>query len=374
MAAKFFRPSRLISVALVIAAGAWILSGVYEPNAGEESQPSAAEASAEPQIPIQKVGVTTATPEEHSRTIILSCVTEADHRASAVARGAGVVIDLRVSRGRQIRAGEVMALLSDEGRASAVGQAQALLDQRIAEYNANKRLIDRGSAPQNDLPALESAVAAARAALAAAQAEADRSSVKAPIDGVVDAVPIQLGQAVQVGTDIAVVVDPDPMLAVGQVSEARRGSLEKGQAAEVRFIDGSKVAATVRFVGLSADKATRTYPVEAEMANADAAIGDGVTCEMAVRLAPIEATAVSRSALVFSDDGRLGVRVADADNKAKFMPVDLVDDGREVVWVTGLTGATQVIVVGQDFVTDGDQVEAVSATEAGVMMPAEPPA
>lgn len=365
MASTVFRPSRLIAVALVIGAALWIAAGQF--GGGAEEQPATeptTNASEAVQIPIQKVGIATAIPEQHRRTIVLSCVSEADRRASAVARGAGVIIDLRASRGSTVRAGEVIALLSDEGRAANVGQAQALLDQRMAEYEANKKLIDRGDAPRNTLAALEAAVAAARAALAAAQAEADRSSVKAPIDGIVDAVAFQVGQAVQAGSEIAKIIAPDPMLAVGAVSEARRGSLEKGQAADVRFIDGSKVPATIDFVSLSADKATRTYAVEAKMANADAAIGDGVTCEMSVTLDPIEATAIPRSALIFSDEGHLGIRVAGVDDKAHFIAVDVVEDGRDVVWVTGVTGENRVIVVGQDFVKEGDPVEAVSAAEA----------
>ena len=37
----------------------------------------------------------------------------------------------------------------------------------------------------------------------------------------------------------------------------------------MRFIDGDKVTGKVTFVSLSADKATRTYRVEARMDNAD---------------------------------------------------------------------------------------------------------
>lgn len=363
MASRIFRPSRLIAAALVIGAIAWFAAGQFGGSAEEHAATETAEPAAV-QIPLQKVGVTTATPEQHERKVVLSCVTEADRRASAVARGAGVIIDLRVNRGSRIRAGDVIAQLSDEGRSAALGQAQALLDQRLAEYEANKALIDTGDAPRNTLAALEAAVAAARAALAAAQAEADRSTVKAPIDGVVDSVAFQVGQAVQAGSEIAVVVDPDPMLAVGQVSEARRNSLEKGQEARVRFIDGSTVAGTVEFVGLSADKATRTYPVEATMANADAVIADGVTCEMTVMLEPIEAAAIPRSALIFSDAGHLGVRVADGESRAQFVPVEIVDDGRDVVWVTGIDQPMRVIVVGQDFVRDGETVEAVTSAQA----------
>ncbi len=372
MASRIFKPSRLIALAVVVLAILWFAAGQFGGGGAEEHDATTiGQPVVEPTIPIQKVGVTTATPESHSRQIVLSCVTSADRRASAVARGAGVLIDLRVSRGDRIRAGDVIAQISDEGRSAALGQAQANLDQVLLEYDARKALVESGDSPRNTLAALEAGVAAARAALAAAQAEADRSQVKAPIDGVIDTVPLQVGQAVAIGSEIAEIIDPNPMLAVGQVSEARRNNLSVGQTADVRFIDGSRVTGTVDFVGLSANTATRTYPVEASMANADGRIADGVTCEMVVTLEPVEAAAVPRSALIFSDQGHLGVRVADNESRAQFLPVEIVDDGRELVWVTGIDQPTRVIVVGQDFVREGDLVEAVAA--AATASAAEPP-
>ncbi len=371
MASRFFRPSRLIAVVLVFAAVVWIASGSLGQQA-KEGGSEAAPGVAPVQVPVQRVAVQAATAESHQRKVVLSCVTRADHRAQAVARAAGVIVQLLVARGDTVHSGDPIAYLSDEGRQAAVLQAQALLDQRRAEYDANKQLIEQGNAPKNQLPALEAGVAAAKAALASAQAEAEKGTIKSPIGGVVDTVPVQVGQAVQIGTELAAIVDPDPMLAVGAVSESRRNTLAVGQKASVRFIDGSTVDAIVDFVGVSADTATRTYPVEATMRNPDATIADGLTCEMSVTLAPIEATAVPRSALVFSDEGHLGVRIANADNKVEFKPVEIVEDGLESVWVTGLGGSTRVIVVGQDFVKEGDPVEAVSA--AAVNARTVPPA
>jgi len=362
MASGAFKPSRLIAVGVVIAAAVWIASGIFGSEAadGEGGGPDV-----QPAIPVQKVGITTATPEKHRREITLSCVTQADHKAAAVARGGGVIMALDVSRGDIVKASDIIGKISDEGRQAAVDQAEALLQQRLAEYNANKKLIDTGDAPRNNLAALEAAVAAAKAALSAARAELDKVVIRSPLDGKVDKLPVQVGQAVQAGTEIAEIVDPDPMLAVGAVSEARRSSVEAGQEAVVRFIDNSKVNAKVTFVSLSADTATRTYRVEARMENADAAIPDGVTCEMNVELEAVEATAVPRSAIIFSDAGELGVRIVNEDSRVAFVPVEIVDDARDVIWLTGIDKETRVIVVGQDFVKDGDLVEAVGAEEAG---------
>ena len=222
MASTIFKPSRIIAVAVVGAAVLWIASGIFGSNQdGASDQPVET-----PTIPIQKVAFETASPEKHERIILVSCVTEADHRAIAAARGAGVLVDLLVSAGDTVRAGDTVARISDEGREATVKQAEALVAQRQAEYDANKKLIDQGNAPRNTLPALEAAVAAADAALASARAEAEKLEIESPIDGIVDSVPVEVGQALNDGTQIAEIINPDPMLAVGAVSEFRRGSLQ----------------------------------------------------------------------------------------------------------------------------------------------------
>ena len=136
MAFGAFKPSRIIAVGVIIAATVWIASGVVsgEPSGGEGGG-----AGGETTVPVQKVGVTTATPEMHRRDITLSCVTQADHKAAAVARGAGVITSLEVNRGDIVGAGDMIGKISDEGRQAAVDQAlgrpapahlaQALWDQ-----------------------------------------------------------------------------------------------------------------------------------------------------------------------------------------------------------------------------------------------------
>jgi multidrug efflux system membrane fusion protein len=366
MASAALKPSRIIAVAIVGGAALWIASGVFGSNDAPTGDPEPRAAAA---VPVQKVAVKAVRPEEHDRTIVVSCVTEADHRAIAAARGDGILVDLLVSQGDTVRAGDTVAKISDEGREAAVKQAEALLAQRKAEYDAIKKLIDQGTSPRNTLPALEAALASADATLAAARAEEDKLEIKSPIDGVVDSMPLQVGQAVRSGTEVAEIIDPDPMLAVGAVSEFRRGSIRIGQDVSVRFVEGEPIDGKIHFVGLSAEAATRTYKVEAQIDNSNAAIADGLTCEMTIVLAPIEAVAVPRSSLVFSDEGILGVMAVDDASKARFVAVDVVEDLQASVWVTGIDDPSNLIVVGQDFVKDGDLVEAIPTAGAAESEP-----
>ena len=70
------------------------------------------------------------------------------------------------------------------------------------------------------------------------------------------------------------------------------------------------------------------------------------------------------AALVFSAQGELGLRTVDDAGTVGFASVKLAEDGLERVWVTGLPGAAQVIVQGQDFVAEGQKVQAVAAVSS----------
>ena len=91
-------------------------------------------------------------------------------------------------------------------------------------------------------------------------------------------------------------------------------------AAEVRLVTGQKAMGRVRYVAKTASQTTRTYRVEVELPNADGAIPDGITAEVAIPLAPVPATRVPRSALTFSSGGDLGVRVVGRRRQGRFRP------------------------------------------------------
>ncbi len=115
----------------------------------------------------------------------------------------------------------------------------------------------------------------------------------------------------------------------------------------------------MRYVSKSAVAATRTYRVEVETPNADGAIPDGITAQVVLRMEPQPATRVSRSALTFSSSGALGVRVVDASDAVQFVPVTVIEDDQADMWVGGIADGTRVIVQGQDFVREGQKVQAM---------------
>ena len=354
--------SRILALVVIVAATLWIGSGVFGRT---EPATTTLDASAEPAAqPLFQVAVIDAVVEQHSRTLSLAGRTEADNRASAVARAMGSIIELNVQRGDRVEVGDVIATLSDEAREAQVAQAQALVDQKQIDLEAKLKLIDRGVMAANEKNALESELRSAEADLALAKAEHERGLVRAPIAGVVSQAPMTTGQAVEVGSMVAEVIALDPMLAVAEVAERQLGAIKVGDVARVRLVTGQAANGTVRYVAPTASAGTRTYRVEVELDNADLSIPDGVTAEVGFRLVPTASVKAPRSALTFSAAGELSVRVVDANGIVASVPVGIVEDARDEVWIAGPKDGDRIIVQGQDFVKDGQQVGTVDATSA----------
>ncbi len=352
--------SRLFAFLILLAAIGWIGSGVLgRTDERADAALAPAEQAAAPEVRFQ-VAAIEARAEQHARSIVLSGATQADTRASAVARGSGIVVELNVKRGARVEKGDVLAVLSDEAREAQVAEATARLEQRRTELKAKLRLIERGVSPALDKPQLEADIRTAEAALAQAEAEQRRGVVTAPISGTVSAVPVSQGQALQAGATVAEVIALDPMLAVFEVAERQLAGLEIGDEATVTLVTGQTVTGRVRFISPTAAEQTRTYRVDVEIDNADGKIVDGVTAQVALRLAPAEAVRIPRSALTFSTEGKLSVRTVDGEGRVGSVPIQIAEDARDTVWVAGPPDGARIIVQGQDFVKDGQIVDVVA--------------
>lgn len=356
------RASRIAAIVLVVVASLWIGSGVF----GRSGDP-AEDVSAKPAATLFKVAVAEVRPEMHARGLVLSGRTEADDRGSAVARTDGVIDEIRVQRGSKVEKDEVIAVLSDEARQAQVAEAKARVSQMQAEVKAKLALIDKGISPRLGRPELEAQLAAAEAALAQAEVELRFNEVRAPIAGTVSAVPVSTGQAVQQNATVAEIVALDPLLAVVEVAERQLSGIDQGDSATVRLVTGETVEGIVRFVSPTASAGTRTYRIDVEIINADGAIPDGVTAEVAFRLDPVLAARVPRSALTFSAEGKLSLRVLAAGDVVETVPVAIAEDASDQLWVTGLGETARVIVEGQDFVRDGQKVEAVETSDPALI-------
>ena len=197
-----------------------------------------------------------------------------------------------------------------------------------------------------------SGIRSAAAAVTRAQEEIDRLTIMAPFAGYLETDTAELGSLLQPGSPCARIIQLDPIKLVGFVPEAQVDRVTVGAMAGARLASGRDVMGEVSFVSRSADERTRTFRVEITVPNADVTIRDGQTADILIRSEGIPAHLLPASAMTLDDNGTLGLRIV-TDGVVQFVPVRMLRDTANGVWLTGLAETADVIVVGQEFVTDG---------------------
>ena len=350
--------SYLLAAVLAIAAVGWIASGQFADGGGQPvTRKPPADLSAADQVPLVRVRSQAA--ETRQTEVILRGRTEALRTVEVKAEIQGRVIGLAVERGDLVTAGQVIAQLAPEDRPARLKQAQALLDQRRIEYEANQRLSQKGYRAETQLAAAKAELEAANAAVERARVELAHTEILAPFDGLVDDRMIEIGDFLEKGTRVARVVDLDPILVVGDVNERNVGHLKVGSEGRARLITGVEVTGRLRYIGAMADATTRTFRVELEVANLDRAIPDGVTAQLQIPKGSTVAHLVSPAILTLTDDGMVGVKTLEVDSTVGFHPVQILESGPDGIWVTGLAPQITLITIGQEFVSVGQKVRAV---------------
>jgi multidrug efflux system membrane fusion protein len=339
--------------------------------------------------------------------VVLRGRTEAARQVTVAAETTGLVISEPLRKGAFVNEGDVLCRLDPGTREASLAEARARLAEaegrlpeaeagvleanvrvREAEINLNaaRKLSEDGFASETRVvgaeAAMESATAgvlrarsgvtaaqagiqAAQAGVASAMREIDKLTIKAPFSGLLETDAVELGALMQTGTPCATIIQLNEIKLVGFVPEADVAKVNVGAMAGARLTSGQDVRGRVTFLSRSADPLTRTFRVEVTVANDDLSISDGQTAEILVASSGQNAHLIAQSSLTLDNDGALGVRTLNEDNIVRFMPVTLLRDTAQGVWVAGLPEAVDIITVGQEFVIDGVRVVPTFAEAKG---------
>lgn len=344
--------------------------------------------------PVSVVAMTSRA-ETVDSAVVLRGRTEAARQVTVASETSGQVISEPIRKGATIEEGQLMCQLDPGTRESMLAEARARLTEaqgrvpeaqaavaeaqarvREAEINVNaaRQLSQDGFASTTRLVSAEAAleaanagvqratsqvtgaqagIEAAQAGVAAAEKELDRLNITAPFSGLLESDTAELGTLMQPGAPCATIIQLDPIKLVGFVPEDNVAQIAVGAQAGARLTSGQEVVGQVSFLSRSADEQTRTFRVEIEVPNADFAISDGQTAEILVASDGRSAHLLPASAMTLDNDGNIGIRVVGDGNIARFLPVGVLRDTIDGMWVTGLPETVDVIVVGQEYVTDG---------------------
>ena len=235
-------------------------------------------------------------------------------------------------------------------------EALAELSQAELDLKGVQRLAAKGLQSEAVIASSQSAMAAAEARVERRQLEQSQLRILAPFAGIVEETFMEVGQLASPGSQCVSLVDLDPMMLVGEVSERDRATLKVGQGVLARLSDGREIAGQVSFIGHVAQPGTRTYAVEALIENPDFSVASGLIASIDIFTGLIKVHNISPALLVLDDSGQTGIRAVSAARVVEFHPVEILSQAGQGVSVTGLPDVLDLIVVGQQSVISGERV------------------
>lgn len=286
----------------------------------------------------------------------------------------GLVESVHVEAGSRVSRGDVLIELDDEQMAYQLAAARAATDEgkaRLAE--ARRRLQEARSvgAGRNiaatEVSARESEVTSARAALARLEAEQQRVAadlrrhrIEAPFDGVVSQRFSDLGEWVTPGDELLQLVDTNNLRLDFQVPQDYFNRITDGAALRVHA-DGQSLNARIEALVPVNDPQARTFLLRA-IGPDELTLLPGMAVTATLRVASGErGLTVARDAINRYPEGRITVWIAEASGddgytvKEKRVETGTGFEGRVVV-TSGLKGGEQVVVRGNESLSDGIEV------------------
>ncbi|HSG61786.1 MAG TPA: efflux RND transporter periplasmic adaptor subunit [Pseudomonadales bacterium] len=283
--------------------------------------------------------------------------TEANRRVVLKAQIGGLLAFRADSEGQVVEAGALLCRLAEEDRALKLQEARSVLTQAKIEYDGALALKTAGYQSKQAIAAAKARMDSASAQLKRRELEMAYLEIRAPFKGVVETFHVEQGDLLNVGTQCASVLELNPLVVVGQVSERVVSQLQPGMPVDVVLAGETTVQGTLRYVASQADAMTRTFKIEALLDNTDYLVRAGLTANISVNLPAVKAHNVPSSLLSLDDAGRMGLKYLDSDNVVHFALVETLADSEAGIWVRGLPDVTTLVTIGQEYVSAGQRVE-----------------
>lgn len=225
-------------------------------------------------------GVTSARAEaqEWERLIPAVGSLRADQGVTVSSEGQGAVRHIRFESGQKVAAGDLLVELDTDAERAQLASAQARAELARLNVARARELFERSAIAKSEFDAAEATAKGAEADVAALQAVIAKQGIRAPFTGRTGIRQINLGQFLDRGNPVVSLQSLDPIhvdfsLPQQRLSEVRTGYKVRltSDAVPNRVFEG-----TITAINPQIDTATRTFRIQATLANADEALSPGM--------------------------------------------------------------------------------------------------
>jgi len=331
----------------------WMLTGIFQ-NSSNSNDINSLKINTEETV--IKVKAKKIKSELRQSNVLVQGRTESNRNVLVSSETNGIIKEIFVKKGDFVKKDQILCKLSTDSRKAKLDEAKALMLQKKLEWDASKVLVEKGYRSQTKAAGSKAAYDASKALVIQMEEELENINIRSPFDGFFNDNLAEVGDFLSIGMPCGQVVDYNPILVIGQVSEQEIKKIKSDIQGYAVLSTGEKLNGLLSYVSKTADSKTRTFRIELEINNSNFDIKDGITAELFIPTKKVQAHLIPPSSLTLDSDGKIGVRHIDSNNEVIFSDVEIIGDEKELIWVTGLPEEITLITIGQEFVIEGQKV------------------
>jgi RND family efflux transporter MFP subunit len=287
---------------------------------------------------------------------------EAEQEATIVARVRGIVREIYVEEGDQVKAGQVIAKIEDDQYRIEAARAKATLDRLQNEFQRNKELYEKNliaaEAYQNSQYEFESQ----KAAYELAQLNLEHTSIKSPIGGVISERFVKVGNMIGTDQQVYRVTDFSPLQAILHIPEHEMAKIRKDQKAELKVdaLPNQTFLGHVERISPVVDSETGTFKATIFVDETKDMLRPGMFGRVKIVYDTRENTRMIPKSAVMSQDLAQSVYVIKDSLAFKKQIRTGYVNGMNIEVIDGLEDGEMVVTIGQGSLQDSSKVNVIT--------------
>ncbi|MBK5278308.1 MAG: efflux RND transporter periplasmic adaptor subunit [Bacteroidia bacterium] len=214
----------------------------------------------------KEVGVTELTPRKFDHYAQTQGSVESEENVMVSSKTMGMITNVMVREGEMVTKGQSLAQIDNTLIVRGIEELKSQLELTNTIYERQKNLWDQKIGTEVQYLQAKTTKESLEKRLASMNEQNDMTKIKSPINGVVDAIEVKVGQNIAPGMPAARVVNNSEMKIVANISESYVSLLKKGDKIIIEFPGLDKtVQANLSFVARNIDRLSRTFVVEASL-------------------------------------------------------------------------------------------------------------
>jgi membrane fusion protein (multidrug efflux system) len=287
---------------------------------------------------------------------------DADENVSVTARAPGVVSKVNVVAGQEVHKGQTLAELDNKLGLQGIEELKTQLEMANTAFEKQKTLWDQKIGTEMQYLGAKTNKEALERKLATTREQIDMMRVESPIDGVVDAVNIKVGQGVAPGLPAFQVVNLSSLKVKGEVPEKYASHVKTGSEVVLNFPDLKKeVNAKASYSAKVINPMSRTFTVEVDLKDGGSDYHPNMIAVLKVVDYKTDSAIVVPTDVVQHSETESFVLVVKKEKGVITVKKKIVEVGESYNGSTeikqGLTTGDIIITKGYQNVNDGDAIQ-----------------